>query len=279
MNDTKILDNAINLFEERDGELSLKTSFFTFSYGLKKIDIENDAALTYLLESTKHFTSIFNNLWNISIIFERLEWVKYAYRKGILDERRATSYFKVDIITFHTELRASLDYITKILSIFSKQNGQVTNSFDKLRKRVNNYTNKLDLEIINLIKNANWFNEFRSVRNALIHLNGEVITMYGIDEGIGFQITDHKQTPFINKPFLKHDVNTVIFEKYAALYFTYFLNLIEDFGVVLQRIVPKNLVLMQMYIHGPGLPVIHHWIKCLNAEIQKDNLRKKTQAK
>lgn len=272
MEHSQIVDNALKLFSGGNGNPTLKSSFFLFGHGLKLIEIGNIEDLMYLSSARKHFSAIFNNLWNISIIFDRIEWTKNACKNGIIGELQASEYFKVDIVTFHTEVRASLDYMTNIISIFSKQVGQIPESFNKLRNRIDKYENKLDSEITALVKSADWFSEFRTVRDALIHSHGSAFTSLGVKAGVIFQINDHTGASLINKHSLKHGSNMVLFEKYAAYYTACFLNLIESVGDILKKIKPQELTLNQLYIQGQGIQVINNWMKCYKNAYKENNL-------
>jgi hypothetical protein len=260
----------LNQFVDRGGVVSLASPFFVFGYGLRKIKIEENPELLYLIRASNGFESIFNRLWNISIIFDRVAWKKNACLNGNIEKERASKYFKVDIVTYHTETRSILDFATEIIGVFFKQHGQFPTSFNKLRQRIEKYHNKLNNEAIEAIRTANWFDDIRAVRDELIHSHGQVFTPLNTDDFVSFQVHDKLMKRMVNKRVFSTNQNLVSFEKYSAYYTACILVLLAKLGTIFMNLEIKDLITNQLYIQGSGLPVIHHWMTCFQRELQNN---------
>lgn len=276
MTPSNVLDKALSQFSNSNGILIYDSPFFSFISGLRRVAINEDGTLKYLLPARDSFSSIFNKFWNITIIVDRLAWTKNLALRGLIEELRSSAYFRIDITHFHTEIRSILDYIANIIGVFFKQTGQIPSSFNKLKQRIKKYEKKLNAEIYELIESISWFDEIRTIRDSLIHNHGKTFTPLKATPYIGFQVNDETGRNLVNKNFLEIGNNIVSVEKYVAYYMALLINFLNDIGSTLLNLRIDGFMPQRMYIQGAGLPVLKEWIDDLNSELKQSHLTNHT---
>src|SRR5262245_31504995 len=77
--------------------------------------------------------SITSDLWSISTVLERLEWMRSEAQQNEHLRSRWSYYAAVDIQSIHVDLRSLLDYAARALpALFAMKSGQTPDSFRKL---------------------------------------------------------------------------------------------------------------------------------------------------
>jgi len=94
--DLEILRKSLSLFHEDDNGLHLKNCFNDVDINLRintKIEkvIQDGSAL---------FQHVIEDIWNISIIIDRISWLREMAAEGKLDDNNWRDYTKVDIDAF-----------------------------------------------------------------------------------------------------------------------------------------------------------------------------------
>lgn len=187
---------------------------------------------------------IIQDIWNIEILINRLEWTrKKAYDDKYLN-KNWMSFASVDIEHFFIEIRAIMDYVAEIIVCTAKKRGQLpkkiskTASFKELRNWVfesPSNISRLGKEISDVIKSAEWFDSVRLIRDALIHKGGFALVFMEPKDGILFQVSKGFKN-YVKHEIVMYDDNVAYFDRFAAIYISYLLLFLERFAKAIRSI-------------------------------------------
>jgi len=265
MKELEVLNECLSLFSTDEQELHIINSFNDVPISLKLLDLV-DGDRTFKRST---FSSAWQDIWNISVFVERMDWLRNGVIEGHIEESRWRHYTQVDIGSFHVEIRSAMDHVAEIIADFSNLNGKLPTSFNRLQQRIDKYSTKLDPEIVKLIKEASWFSDIRHVRDSLVHHGGDTLVFCGAKEGITFQIYNDFVHNQVNKSLFMYNQNVAYFEKYAALYFSHLLVFLNNLGNILLSKIPKRTSGCRSY--AQGFKTLHKWTTGLRDELLVQN--------
>lgn len=257
----KILDGALKQFGVDDQGLYIGNSFFNVPASLKIASYESEEWNV----NRACFTKVIQDVWNISVFLERIEWMRQKVVRGELEEQRWLHYAQVDISSFHVELRSLMDYVAESIALVYMLNGKLPKSFDRVRERVDKYKSKLDIRMVELLNDTKWFSDIRHIRNSLVHHGNDSMVFFGAEVGTLFQVSDGFVEDKINIEWLMYNENVAYFEKYAALYFSHLLVFLDEIGAIfLDKL---KIRIRSMKLRAPGFAVINGWISKSRSEL------------
>lgn len=172
------------------------------------------------------------DLIGIDLIFQRIIWTKNNPSTFPNDHWR--EYIGLDIEMWFYLVRSILDYVAKIIrESFGRHSPE---SFSDLRKGclANKYDDYLPADLIEFIKNCNWFDNFKDTRDSAVHNGAQVVVFGAATDELQFQVHDGRSLrAFIGQPPLMHNGTVVYFKRYAALIMAYLYNLLEAISSII----------------------------------------------
>lgn len=264
--DLNFIDQAIGLFQEDAQGLHLTSKFLDIGYSLRFNDYFTDQQRTNVEVLFRH---AWQDIQNISVLIERIEWVKLEAINGKITDDKWREYTRLDVEHFHTELRSLMDYVNEIISYFSKMQGQWPGSFNRMTQRIDNFRRKMHPEVYEEIIGTHWFHDIRYVRDSLIHYGGNSLIFGKPDEGVLFQIYDSKNSNLINKNFILYNENVAYFEKYAVLYLSKVLVFLDNLGGFYLNLLGIEMKLGGVRSYASGYVVTHSWLSVLKNELKE----------
>ena len=260
-----ILSEALELFHTNEEGIYIENFFIDFGLSLR---VNLDLTQRSNLKKERFFRQLWQDIWNISTLIERIEWIRKEAIENRISENRWRNYTQVDIEHFHTEIRSAMDYVAKIVSMFSDCHGQLPDSFNRLQNRIEKYQHKLNSKIFSLIQEARWFYDIRYVRDFLVHNGADTLVFSSPQDGILFQVYDiTEHTNLINNKYILFNDSVVYFDKYASLYFSQLLVLLNNLGQILFEILPSKVKIDRARSYSAGFFVVKEWIEKLYNEI------------
>ncbi len=208
---------------------------------------------------------ISQDLSNILIIINKLDWERDLWVKGALPNETWLYFASTDIDIFHVELRSIFDYIAEIIQAQSSHPTNVPKSFEKLRVRLereikenrNDLWKNIGEGFCKLVLSCNWFEDIKDVRDANIHTGAR--TLIFLDKPkILFQMYQGWNKK-VNKEELMENDSVVNFEFYAGLYICYLLTFLDEFAnlLFLRYSIPK--VELKGGHQNTGFGVLEKW--------------------
>jgi len=275
----KKLETALSLIRKDEKGYFLTGIFYDLAASVrenlitKRTDYKENE-LKMLTEISQNSVMILECMWRIETIFLRLNKQKEQWTQGKLTDGEWILFATLDIKYFHVEIRSIFDYLARIIKEVSDFPDELPSSFNKLKTRLyeKKYNEKLGDDLTQLIDSCNWFLDFKRIRDLVIHRKNLVL-VFLVKNQIVFQIYD-KSRPIsedmqIVKPEVLSNPFTVDFEKYAAMYTSYLIDLLEESS----QSVSKRLNMPQngsraMVFH-PGLKVLKNWIETFLERIKE----------
>lgn len=187
---------------------------------------------------------IFQDIGNIGIILERLEWMRQKSYEDEYLHQNWMSFASVDIEHFFVEFRSIMDYVAEIIVITAKKRGQLpkevskTTSFEGLKNWVQKSPGnkaRLGEEISEVIESAKWFSSIRSIRDELVHEGGLTLVFMEPKEGILFQVYSGFKN-LVNHEIIMYNYNIAYFDRFVAIYFSHLLLFLEGFAKAIRSI-------------------------------------------
>jgi len=212
-------------------------------------------------------------LWDIETTIYRLEWQKQLYFQKQLSLSQWFIFSKADIRLFHIEVRSLMDNIGLVIKNVAKPKNRPKDSFDDLRKRRDHYLQKrmISKEIYELLDNADWFDQFRAIRCAIVHEGAKVIS-FGLKKGepVLWAIKRQDYSDLLAEAEFVVNKNGVMnFERYAAYNMSHIYSFLNRFGEILYQ--TTGLIRSQRKSaarsHG-GIKVIQTWMVELRSHLQ-----------
>lgn len=218
-----VLKSAKNQFYLEDNKIYWRNGITLISAEIL-LKRTTDRKLLRLLKLCRFIVDDFSN---IATLIHRLDLIRELSLSNNRIKNLWFYYAQVDINMFFIEIRSIMDYVAEIVSLMSINPNQVpSNSFEKLKNWINKEINrkKIDADFIEIIREANWFNDIREVRNNLIHFGYNTFIFGYPKDGVLFKISEGSKNSIKIKDFLVYNENNIVyFDRYVALYLSYLL--------------------------------------------------------
>ena len=160
-----------------------------------------------------------------------------------------------------------MDYSVQIIEAYAPKKKQLPDSFNQLRSHIDKYKNKLPAGVELLVRDADWFEDIRALRDNFIHRGAESL-VFDSDNGEHlFQIYGSgMRKNLISKPLLMHNENVVYFDRFAGWLFAMVLHYLDSLGVLFAGTHPPKMRVGPVSSFCPGFEDLRTWMRCLVAE-------------
>lgn len=207
---------------------------------------------------------ITQDLWNISTIIDRLDWMWHESLKNDYLRQRWSSFVAVDIEHFHIEMRSIMDYVAELFAESLPARSQTPKSFERLINWIDKNPGAVGSEKDDLVRSAIWFNDILVIRNHTIHWGARTAVFEGPEEGILFQVhgDDIRQWLAQQSSFTVYNENGVIyFDRYATLYVSHLLVFLKNLSQIPISVnhAPSSVGTTKNY--SAGFCVIKGWMR------------------
>lgn len=226
----------------------------------------NAALRPELGQLSRCFSIIQQDIKNIKNIILRLDWQMSLLKRNELDEVLWMDFTACDIDHFHVEIRSFFDSLAKAISLVSNHPDQVPNrSFRKLKDWVekNENENTIGMDLAAIIRSCEWFDDFKKIRELLIHHGGYTI-VFLVPDRITFQVHKGWKNEVLI-PEIMYNKNIVDFELYAGLYTGYLMAYLEEISEIFNKRLNLQELGSNSKSYHPGLIVIQNWIGKVNS--------------
>ncbi len=265
----KIIEKALSLFPKDKNGPHWSGQFVSLSVDLtfnaqQNTDLRKPAMLT---------NCIVQDIWNIGTILHRLSWLRTAPIDREFIDHMWLPYASVDIEHFHVELRSIMDYVGEIVAHVSNKQGQVPESFRKLFNWVSHKQGnrkRLGEDLAAVVESAEWFPNFRGIRDALIHSGGFTLVFGTPKEGILFQVFKDMANNLIEHKTLMFNENVVYFDRYAAIYLAHLFVFLEFLADTIYKRQNLNSIGHGASCNSPGFNIIVTWMNILKTILEKN---------
>ncbi len=200
-------------------------------------------------------------LWDMETAIFRSDWDFLQFTLGHLDSGLWYLFGAADIDMYFVRARAIFDYVAKFLGVLSGRRKNLPDSFRKLRERRESLVRTLDPDIWTLVDSADFFDQIRGVRDAIVHRGAESLVFHSTEK-ILFQVFEAARKKIPDPEFL-HNENVVDFSRYSAYLMAQFyayLNQIAD-AAYRQSGIPRHTSGVKRY--HPALPIVRAWMRSL----------------
>lgn len=267
----EVINRALSFFIEDNNGVGLNGPFIDATSFLARRDKKVEITIR------RNFNYIHQDMWNLSTIFQRLEW----YRQLVMDNDKQysndwMSFAKLDIDHFHIELRSIFDYLAKCIASISAQPGVIRNKswqqlFNWLKKNKTN-EKRLGKDLCPLVRSGEWVLDIIAIRDGLVHFGSETI-IFGNPktEGILFQCYfGENNKPQIDLSAVMFNNNVARFELYSALFSSKLLCFLNDFAIIFIDKIKPDIPGRDSRSYSPGFRVVRKWIEDLNVKVSAD---------
>ncbi len=195
--DIEALEHALALSSTDENGLLWRSAFF---------DLSTHASVLLGpggLPKRRAISDALHDLWQLSAIASRLAWSRRMERAEQLAPGIGRSYFELDIDLFHIRLRTMMDHVAKLISLCVEKPGQTPSTFAKLRTYAAKHADRLPQGIAAELLAADWFDEIRAMRDALVHEGGRSMAFYPDDvHHLLYQVHRSSSDSMISRPSL-----------------------------------------------------------------------------
>lgn len=226
-----------------------------------------------VLTTRSNVSFIIQDIWNISIIIAKIDWVRReAARNGDFFNYWA-SFATSDIEHFHVELRSLLDYVALIASQIANKSGQIPTTFRRLQqwtKESAGNEKRLGTDLARLVSSANWAPDIRLVRDSILHLGANTLVLPKPTDRILFQVYGKAWREYIDNELVMDSGNVVDFGLYCAWYTSKLIVFVEELSKVIRTRLGVDTVALDAKSYSPGFGVLKDWIVKLLEKMESD---------
>ena len=248
--DIATIDAALKLFADDDKGCYICSALSDFGIEMR-VEGKTGAGVV---------SNITHDLWNISTLLVRLEWMRGLAVRGQLSTDGWRTFSSLDIENLFVQVRSSMDHAAELIQVHLPKGGQLPDSFNKLRSSIDKYRSRLPDELQQLIESARWFEQMRGIRDALVHQGGMSLVFGEPAESLHFQVYGKGMNGYAFHPALMFNENVVHFERYAALLVANLLAFLDRLGGILRSINPASMKMGPVRSYSPGFSLLRAWM-------------------
>lgn len=250
--DIETIDSALKLFFDDDNGCHICSALFDFGIEMRVVGEPSSSVVN----------NITHDLWNISTLLVRLEWMRSLSARSQLHTESWRSFSGLDIENLFVQVRSSMDHATELIQhhLPKGKGGQLPDSFNKLHGSIDKYDSRLPEQLQKLIRSAKWFDQMRSIRDALVHQGGTPLVFGEPAESLQFQIYGKSMNGYVFHPALMFNENVVYFERYTALLLANLLVFLNDLGLILQSIESTSMKIGPVRSYTQGYSLLRGWM-------------------
>lgn len=251
-NEIETIDSALKLFFDDDQGCHVCSALFDFGIEMR---VEGKA-------SSRVVSNITHDLWNISTLLVRLEWMRSLSAKNQLHTESWRSFSSLDIENLFVQVRSSMDHATELIQYHlpNGKGGQLPDSFNKLHGSIDKYDSRLPEQLQKLIRSAKWFDQMRCIRDALVHQGGMPLVFGEPAENLQFQIYGKAMIGYVSHPALMFNESVVYFERYTALLVANLFVFLNSLGLILQSIESTSMKMGPVRSYTQGYSLLRGWM-------------------
>ncbi len=212
----------------------------------------------------KDLNRIVQDIWNISTIAHRLEWMRGQIPKDKFVKNMWMNYASLDVDHFHIELRSIMDYLAKIISQSASKPSRLPDSFNSLLKGLTKkkYNNLLERDLIEIVESTrSWFYYLRDRRDAITHKGEYAIVFPETRDGFLFLMANQGFDNLDFKPLIMQNLNCAYFDRYAAILFSKVLVLLENVAKTIGPKFGSKIKGNNARCASSGFIVLRYWIE------------------
>lgn len=216
-------------------------------------------------EALRCLRFISEDLWNIETLLDRINWQCELWVADNLCDARWNVYVTADIDLFHVEFRSLFDYLARLIRALAEKPGQVPDeaSFERLanwvKKSDTNANSRLGNELAAVVRSAEWFPLIRQVRNDIVHRGASTLVFYEKPRVL-FQTYNCEEARLIALPEVMYNDNVVDFELYAAVFYGYLLDYLEEIANLAYERMNLERVEGRSRHYNLGLTTARRWL-------------------
>lgn len=249
--DIAVIEHALTLFHNDDHGLYIQSDLYELGTTLRIGG--NDGASV--------INRITQDIWNISILLHRLDWMRSLTLQGHLHQGDWQSYSSLDIENFFVQVRSVMDHVAELLRVTLPKGKQLPESFRRLRESMTKYSTRLPAIVIDLVIEASWFDQMRDTRDALVHQGGYSLIFGEPHDGVLFQVFGKRHNNCICHPVAMFNANVVHFDLYAALMMANVLTFLDRLGVAIALSFPSTSKPGPTRCYYSGFQLLLHWMR------------------
>lgn len=213
-----------------------------------------------LRRAHSHMTPLFDDLISLFSVLLRAQLDFQRRIDKELGDGLWFQFSRQDVEFFFLVMRSALDHAAAaVVSSAKTPRWNRKSSFDDLRKACADVRaiETLGEDWVQLVRACDWFDDLRTWRTMLAHQGGMALTFFDA-ETIPFQI--HQQHEHkVHVPEIMYNEMVVDFTRFAALYMSYLLCLLDDMTTIALRYLDIG-ALPQATLHaGGGVEVFKLW--------------------
>jgi hypothetical protein len=264
------------------GGIALRTDFFALSDFVRgSADTEARAPGGVQRLRTRQFM-VASNVGSMLALLSRVDWMR---KQALLDDYANSmwrTYTGLDIESFHVYLRASMDYISDMLTVLASKPDQVGDkkawsSYEKLlnwEAKSPGNRSRLGVELADLVfSSTQWFSAVCLTRDEIIHRGARTLVFGDPQDGTLFQVHRAKFQAIIKgNEFLAFKDDVIHFDRYAVLHLAHLVGYLDDLSGIVRRQFTGSLGPSgNVYLASDGLQVVADWIDGLLAVLGSDD--------
>jgi hypothetical protein len=187
-------------------------------------------------------------------------------------------YGAADIDLFFSKYRSAFDNIAQAIKAISDRGGDMPNSFNALLTRVKEKKETpIDIKYIQLLKQCDWFQDIKNIRDSIEHQGAETVVGYNRDRilfrisMLGIGLTNLPEKNIVKLPELTEENGLIDFELFAGIYLGYMIWFLEEISKLVFRQLGLSQLDSQSRSWHPGFMIVSTWIECATRHNQKRN--------
>lgn len=210
----------------------------------------------------RQLTDITQRQWALLTIVQKLHWMQERRDVEELDPLAWMAFAASDVSGFLMNTRSLFDHVAKVIRITA--GGRSPESFNKLRTRVAKHpldsSLAVDTRLLELVANADWFDDLRDIRDDILHRAADTIVFPYLPY-IGIQINKRMTDRLLTEPDLldPDNANVARFEWFAVAAMGRIHSLLDDLAAVVQEILDVPGRSESARSKHAGLTVVHSW--------------------